>query len=193
MKIITSIATILLLAGCAAQPSAAYRDYQSYVETSRPKAERGEMKWSEYYDGLYRAANNSGAPGHVLNNYNHAIRLSLAYEGGTMTKDEFQFQIRALQADSKSKQQADSDAAQVAQQQRQAVAAQQITASAQLLQQSMQPQPYHLTPAPQPVYSPTAGSPLKSTTYANGLRYCHYFNGVVNTISNSHNCPNTSP
>ncbi len=145
MKLIVCAAFALMTLGCAAQPSAAFQEYQAYIERTRPLAQSGKIEWSSYYQGLYTAAVAANAPGHVLAGYNNAIRISFALEAGTLSKQEFESQIRSLQSDSLSRQQAD-QAASAAEQGRQNQAS---MATLAIAAQLLNPQPNQYQPVNQ--------------------------------------------
>lgn len=90
---ILAISAILcaLLTGCAG-PS------MRYAEQNKPLAERGKMKWSDYYKGLYDTSARAGESGQMLMRINTMILAAQSYEGGTLSKDQFEYFRRQAQA-----------------------------------------------------------------------------------------------
>lgn len=94
-------AAALLLAGCATtarQPSPEYLELQRYVAATKPLAQNGTIKWSDYYEGLYSRQAAVGAPGEALAGINEALRAAQKYESGAISKEDFQYQQRAIRA-----------------------------------------------------------------------------------------------
>ena len=182
---------MVLLTACASQPSGAVLAYKQYIDQNKPLAKSGAIKWSDYFLGVYQRAAAAGAPGRALSNMNDMIAQAKRYEAGEITKDQFDHLGREMQANERDRETSERAQSLAVAAEQQNLGVQQFAAGMALIQAS-QPQPYYQAP-PQPIRSPTGGSPLKSSTYSNGMRYCSYYNGVVNTISNSYNCPNTSP
>jgi len=182
MRILVSIVIAILLSGCAyAEHQQAVRHVHSYVADKRPMAERGDIKWSDYYKGLYNFLIAANAPGAALGQANEMIRVAENYEVGRLSKEEFEYARR--DADAKSR----TAAQELAREQAQLGAAQMV-AGAQLMQASG---PRVLAPqviAPAPSNAGIVGF-LQSQSTNGNLRYCRYNNGVVNTINIVDLCP----
>lgn len=171
-----------LLAGCGAvEQRQAVRHAETYIADKKPMAERGELAWSEYYKGLYNFLMWANAPGDTLGRVNEMTRVAQDYEAGKITKDEFDYRRRAVQAETRTADQTR------AQQQAQASASQ-MAVAAQLLQASgprvIVPQPV----APAPSGAGIVGF-FQSQSTSGNLRYCRYSNGVVTTINVVELCP----
>ena len=99
MRITILIIAALLLAGCAHQ---AVNEFKTYSESQKPKAESGEMLWSDYYKTLYSIAakaNGVANQADAMSIMNTMIDASLYYEAGTITKQDFDSIQRAAEVD----------------------------------------------------------------------------------------------
>jgi hypothetical protein len=92
---------VLLLAGLAACASPQVRDYNEWVQNGRARAEHGDIKWSDYYQGCFSRLADlpNGVMGKSveLDYYNTMIANSLEYENGRITKQEFEEKGRLAQ------------------------------------------------------------------------------------------------
>lgn len=81
---------LLILSSCATT-APGKSQISIYVDTNKPLAESGQIKWSDYYLGLYDAASKETHPitGDALSVYNHLINKAKEYESNAITKDEF--------------------------------------------------------------------------------------------------------
>lgn len=172
----------LLLTGCAGiRQDTAVRNY---IDTTRPLAVNGSLKWSEYYERLYNLGAIHNMPGDSLARVNEAIRNAQQYEAGAITRDEFDYRMRALDATHRGAEQARME--QVRAQEAQLATAQ-MAAGLQLMQAS---QPHVLAPAVSTATAPVGLMGFLQSQSVNGfLRYCKYSNGVINTISSVSLCP----
>lgn len=175
----------LFLAGCATGPTPQMLEYKAYVSENLPHAQRGDLKWSEYFKTVYSKASASNAPGDVLGRMNESIRSAELYEAGVITKDEFDYQRRGAHAEqAAASQRANAQAAM----QQSADSTALLAAGLQMMQSS----------APHALSQPTATSPspiigfLQAQSLNGFLRYCRYSNGVVTTISSTALCPMNS-
>lgn len=147
MKLTVLALSLFLLAGCAtSNPNLAA--YQAYIATNRPHAEHGDIKWSEYYEGLYRTGTAAGMAPFAQYRLNDMIRYAQQYEAGTLTKEEFDYQRRAANAANN----ADSQAAREREQDRSAAIAATLLAASATMQQA--PAPYQVI---QPVRLQSSG------------------------------------
>lgn len=87
-------AVSFLLLGCASQQIA------KWASDTRPLAESGKLKWSEYYSQLYQQVLAAPIPnkGSTLENVNNMILISQGFEAGKISKDDFDYFQRASQA-----------------------------------------------------------------------------------------------
>ena len=107
-KLIFTALVAVLLGGCASPQVKAVNEY---AKSNLPLAKSGEIKWSDYYKGVYdRLLSVESRPGRAenLEAANLLIDGALMYENGQITKDQFESFQRAAIADiEKKKQQAD--------------------------------------------------------------------------------------
>jgi hypothetical protein len=179
MRIASCLVGLILaaaLAGCASNPVVG--NLQRYVATQKPRAEAGEIKWSEYFQGAYNLGVLANVPGDTLERLNNGAHSAELYESGAISKAEFDYQRRALGAADITAQQGR------AQQARQASAAQ-LAAGYQMMQTS---QP-HTLPQAQPAPPTVLMGFLQGQSTNGTLRYCRYSNGVVTTIGVVALCP----
>lgn len=101
---------LLLLAGCAAQPTPEKIALDKYIEQNRPLAENGAIKWTSYYEGLYSRGVAAGAPAEVIRGYIDLIDAAQALEAGHITELEFQQRRRRFTANVTALAQAEADA-----------------------------------------------------------------------------------
>jgi hypothetical protein len=85
---------VVLLSGCGVNP------VNTYAGTNRPLAEQGVIKWSDYYKGLYSSVANSNTPGRgrTMARANVMIMAAISYEAGSITRDQFEYLRRDVQA-----------------------------------------------------------------------------------------------
>jgi hypothetical protein len=179
MRIASCLVGLILsaaLAGCATNPAAG--NLQRYVATQKPRAEAGDIKWSEYFRGAYNLGLLANVPGDTLERLNNGIHSADLYESGAISKAEFDYQRRALGA-------ADITAQQGRVRQARQASAAQFAAGYQLMQAS---QP-HTLPQAQPTPPMVLMGFLQGESINGTLRYCRYSNGVVNTIGVASLCP----
>jgi len=136
----------LLVAGCANQLQQSQSDQKavelrSYIETNKPLAENGAVKWSVYYSGLYQRHLAIGTSPQIIQVINQMQWDAQQYENASITKEEFEFRqrdkrarITAIAQQIAAQQQADQRA-------RTALALQLMQAN-----QASQPQPLTYTP-----------------------------------------------
>jgi hypothetical protein len=93
-----AVSLVLALSACA---NPQLEDYSRWVQSARERAEHGEIKWSEYYQGCFARLVDvhDGVSGKLaeLDYYNELIDYSLAYEAGRLGKAEFDQKRRAVQ------------------------------------------------------------------------------------------------
>lgn len=182
-----AIVLLMALAGCAAAPTRQMLEYNAYVSENLPRAERGEVKWSEYYTGLYARASDAGAPGDVLLRMNELIRSAQQREAGAITKEEFDYRRRAIKAEQQiaSQRAAERDAAK-----RSAATADNIAMMAAGVQMMQASGPHTLPQSAPAVASPSSIMGfLQGQSVSGFLRYCRYSNGVVTTLASTTLCP----
>jgi hypothetical protein len=83
------VIAMLILTAC----NPAVIKYNSYQETNKPLAVAGQMKWSDYYKGLFQiAADSKGVAnaGDTMEILNTLINASLAFEDSKLSKSEFE-------------------------------------------------------------------------------------------------------
>ena len=105
---------LLLLFAVAACTHPAIRDFNTWVDIEKPRAEKGEIKWSDFYkEGFAKIekAPNVGNKAAAMERYNKMIQASQLYEQGSMTKADFEYIQRAEAAAAVAEQQAASAAA----------------------------------------------------------------------------------
>jgi hypothetical protein len=86
-----SVILSTFFAGCAA-PS------MRYAQQNKSRAEQGEIKWSDYYKGLYDVAARANESGQMLTRINAMIDAAQSYEMGNISKDQFEYLRRQAQA-----------------------------------------------------------------------------------------------
>ncbi len=88
------ILVLLTLSSCAGVKTS------SYASSNLPLAKSGSMKWSDYYTGLYNSieTDNISNKGEILMLANEGIKMSLDYESGKITKEEFDYIQRNIKA-----------------------------------------------------------------------------------------------
>lgn len=93
MKIVL-IAAILFLSGCVnLQTQSQMKEIYTWGIEHKAMAEKGDMKWSDYYQGMYDRidqANGAGDKGFYLDITSQGIDASKSYEAGKISKDEFE-------------------------------------------------------------------------------------------------------
>jgi hypothetical protein len=159
-----------IIAGCAspnrvAQSNPQMAELQFYVASNKPRAENGEMKWSDYYSGLYERHVAAHTPTELIQVVNKMLWNAQRYEAGAISKDEFDFRQRDLRLEGNAvmqRQAAAAQAQQLAQQQAQ-------TALALQLIQASQPKPLTMTPIPSPSLATSAAqAQITATAYWTG-------------------------
>jgi hypothetical protein len=97
-KLISGLMLAVLLVACA-YPQA--KDYSDWMQQGKVSAERGELKWSEYYLGCFSrlADMPNGVEGKSaeLEYYHTMIGYAQDYENGRTTKPEFEEKRRLAQ------------------------------------------------------------------------------------------------
>ena len=91
------ILVLLLLLNACAGPE--LRELKTWTETANPKAESGEMLWSDYYTQLYdRMSKVSGVgdQGFYLNLFAQIIDAAKSYEAGKVRWNEVELTILKL-------------------------------------------------------------------------------------------------
>jgi hypothetical protein len=127
-KCLQVLPTLLLAVGIAALFTGCANQSMRYAEQNKPLAQQGKIKWSEYYKGLYDAGARSGESGQFLSRANVMISAALAYEGGKLSKDEFE----SLQRQARASQTIEDDAADVRRRAAFAAAATSFNANSQI-------------------------------------------------------------
>jgi hypothetical protein len=100
----TKIALLLtvFMIGCASTANNQYAlsPSKQYSEANYPKVQAGEMKWSEYYKGLYESVSTERTltTGDELLTLNGLIGYAQDYEDNKITKDQFDSKRREAQA-----------------------------------------------------------------------------------------------
>lgn len=99
MKLMVVIAMLFLTTSCVAP---GMREYQDWATTARPRAAAGQVKWSDYYKGLYARAQNlpPGFEGKAfaLRGAATLIDASIAREEGRISQNDFESFQRRMQA-----------------------------------------------------------------------------------------------
>lgn len=102
MKNIIALLAISLLIGCASTTNKQYAKSPSdqYYKSYYPKVQSGEMKWSDYYKGLYEKVSTERnlTTGDELLTLNDLIGSAIDYESNKITKDQFDSKRREAQA-----------------------------------------------------------------------------------------------
>jgi hypothetical protein len=98
MKKILLILFLLPLYGCSLAQS---MSLNNYYKTNYQLAETGQLKWSDYYKGLYSELEKTNFPytGSLLSSANHMIQVSENYEMNKITKSQFEYEQRQTKAD----------------------------------------------------------------------------------------------
>lgn len=104
MRLIAALIAVAVLAGCAtySDQQMASRHLQTYIADKKPLAERGELKWSEYYKGLYNFSMWANAPGDVLSRINEMTRVAEDFEAGRISRSDAEYRRRAIDAENRS-------------------------------------------------------------------------------------------
>lgn len=92
-----SVATILT-GGCASQQA---REFRAWIPTAEKRAEAGDVKWSDVYREAYDKINRAPDAGKAdaMEHYNTLLNFAIAYEGGRLSKDEFDNIRRIMKID----------------------------------------------------------------------------------------------
>lgn len=75
-------------------------ELMTFANTARDKATRGEMKWSEYYGGIFDRLNNLSTQQGLaarMRMANMGLEAALAFEAGKTTREEFDAVRRDIQ------------------------------------------------------------------------------------------------
>lgn len=184
------ILAVIGLVGCASPTNPAHTAFQAYVDQQRPRAQAGEVKWSEYYGGLYELAERAGAPGAVLGDINKFAGLAIQYESGSLTKDEHTLRERELKAIITERQQLEQEYESA---RRQSLGAAQFAAGMAMMQGS---QPQYIAPQtsypPRPAGNAYVTGYLRSNTVNGSIKYCNYSNGAVVSVASHQICPSST-
>lgn len=90
---------VLTLSACANTQAEGY--YNNWVRNARVQAERGEIKWSDYYQGcfsrLMEVSRGNNGKLFELEYYNALIDFALEHESGRISRLEFENKRRRLQ------------------------------------------------------------------------------------------------
>jgi hypothetical protein len=188
------ILAALVLAGCATGPTQEVMDYHSFIAQQKPRAEAGEIKWSTYYKGLFAKASAASAPGYLLSALNQSSGVALRYEAGQISKDQFDYEIRAIKAESASANDAAMAQVRIETDRRAQLGVSQMAAGIAMMQAS-QPQPAPIINYQQPI--PIPGNAyvtgyLRDQSQSGTLKYCNYSNGAVITIAAHQICPQST-
>lgn len=91
----TLLILVLLISGCATL-NTSVSPSESYANANLPLAKKGELKWSEYYLGLYKKLELESYinTGNQLVTCNELIDISKSYEASEITKDQFESKRR---------------------------------------------------------------------------------------------------
>lgn len=92
-----TIVFFILLTSCATVKQS---PVNNYIIANKELANAGSIKWSDYYKGLYdvMSKQNLTGTGSQLEHLNNMIDLSLSYEDGNITKDQYDSATRAIKA-----------------------------------------------------------------------------------------------
>jgi hypothetical protein len=97
-KMLSGMLLLALLAACATSQTKEYGDWR---QQGKARAERGELKWSEYYRGCFSRLADlpNGADGKAaeLEYYHLMISHALEYEAGRLTISQFEEKRRLAQ------------------------------------------------------------------------------------------------
>jgi hypothetical protein len=102
MKSTIALFVIALITGCAGISNNQYAIAPSkqYSDANYPKVQSGEMKWSEFYKGLYEKVSTERnlTTGDELLVLNNLIGAAQEYEANKISKDQFDSKRREGQA-----------------------------------------------------------------------------------------------
>jgi di/tripeptidase len=102
MKTTLILFLAIMAIGCASTSNKQYVTSPSkqYSEANYPKVQTGEMKWSDYYKGLYDKVSmeRNLTTGDELLALNGLIDTARDYEANKITKDQFESKRREVQA-----------------------------------------------------------------------------------------------
>lgn len=95
MKAFIALALLLSITACAMQQPA-----DKYVQMNLQLAESGALKWSDYYKGLFDEIARSKYlnRGSMMQRVNFMQQTALKFERGQISKEEFEFVRRDMQA-----------------------------------------------------------------------------------------------
>ncbi len=89
------VVLVLMLAACVSTQA---NDYGEWVKSGRARAEQGELKWSDYYQGCFSrlSASTNEVKGKAaqLEHYHLMISYALEFEKGKLSKPEFEEKVR---------------------------------------------------------------------------------------------------
>lgn len=100
MKLILIFALMLALSSCATVQPASKSNAEIYSERNYPLLESGQMKYSDYYIGMYNSFESQPnyVTGEYLSVFNGLINNATDFESGKMTKEEFASKRREAKA-----------------------------------------------------------------------------------------------
>lgn len=194
MKAFVGILLLAALTGCATGPTPDQVAFNDYILIYKPRAERGEIPWSKYYSGLYNKARMANADGQQLAYMNQASGAAMRYEAGEITKDHFEYEIRAIKASASTAADAANAQARVEADRRSQLAVSQMAAGMAMMQASQpQPQPVlmYQPPRPAPGNAYVTGY-LRNQSTSGTMKYCNYSNGAVITVASHQLCPQST-
>ena len=96
------IVSFVVLAGCATPqsqgPSPELIELQYYISSQKPLAEKGEIKWSDYFAGAYERQVMAGLPPQLYQITNKLRHSAQRYEKGELSQEDFDFEKRDSKA-----------------------------------------------------------------------------------------------
>ena len=96
------IVCLFVLGGCATPqpqgPSPQMVELQQYVSLHKPLAEKGELKWSDYFAAVYERQVMAGFPPQMYQITNKLRHSAQQYEKGELSKEDFEFERRDSKA-----------------------------------------------------------------------------------------------
>ena len=163
--LVVGVITIMgLLVACTPQ---SVRDFNSYVATNGPLARSGQMKWSDYFKGVYAKLAllpDSPRKAFDMQGTNHLIDLALDMEAGKMSKEQFDSAKRDFAARDAGMR---AEAIQEQQQRTSQALAQQAAAWNQYTKERADAYKQQAA-APQPTYAPPQSRTINCTTSTTG-------------------------
>jgi hypothetical protein len=169
------IAGLLVLAGCAARqpaPSPQVVELNRYVSTQRPLAQKGEIKWSAYYDGVRDRLISAGANYENVHLASQLFYGAQQFEKGEISQEEFERRQKYARVQMQ-------DIAIRDAEERRAQEQANVALALQMMQNRPAIAPLTLTPiAPVNVQAPAPIAPVAATAFRTGNQQ------VVQTITN---------